>query len=297
MNKGTRTRPFLQASFLERWFIRLLVAGIVCEICFFYEDTLLWMKTAWLQYPPDRAGMLVVPLFLWMAFIRVKKLPVGIHKSPFLGYFIICSSLSAAFLGRFIDVNFLQALSMIGLGLGIVVILGGSPLGSAFLFPFCFLMLMIPSVSYLIEAFAGTFLRQAVLHGSGHVLKATSGSWGIGPAGLVYEDQFLPVQFLRSGLSSVLFLTIVNFAAAEWSFKKEHRKFLFTALFALFYIAAQCMFFIFSGWAMAFDMEPLSSFFALNKGWVPALLFLCLLAATRYLVGESGRKQKLSKKG
>jgi hypothetical protein len=297
MNDGTGTHPPLQSSFPDRWFIRLLAAGIVCEICFFYEDTLLWMKTAWVEYPPDRAGMLVVPLFLWMTFLRLKKLPEGINTSPLPGYFIICSSLSAAFLGRIIDINFLQAVSMIGLGFGIMVSIGGTMLGCALLFPFCFLMLMIPSVSYLIESFAGTFLRQAVLHGSGFVLKATGGGWGISPAGLIYNDQSLPIQFLRSGLSSVLFLLIVIFVAAEGSFKKELRKFLFTALFALFFVAAQSMYFIFSGWAMAFNMERLRTFFILNERWIPALLFLCLLAAGRYFAASGERKQMLPKKG
>jgi hypothetical protein len=211
--------------------------------------------------------------------------------APIPGGVVIALSLAMFLFARIIDVNFLQALSFIGVAYGLVIFWGGWQLSNLFLFPLAFLMLMIPSVSYLIESIAGAILRWAVLHGSYIVLKITSGSWQLHPAGLQYGQEFLTVGFSRGGFSSILFLLIVHFAVCEGVLKNEMQKFFFMVHFPLYFVAAFILFFILSGWAMVLGAGVLNAVFQSGSGWIPLLCFLLFLVGILLYAGRLNRKK------
>ncbi len=286
-----RSIPFRQ------WLVMLLVAGILCELGFLYRDTLLWMKTSWIGYPPDRAGILVPPLFLWMAYVRLKHRPKIATDAPLLGPFIIVSCLAAFILARVIDINFVQGVSMVGLFFGTVVFLGGRRLGGTFLFPFSFLMLMIPSVSYLIESVAGAFLRQVVLRGSYIFLHIAGGAWRIDPAGLISGDLFFQVGFPRGGPSSLLFLLIVHFALTEWFVKKELRKFFFMVHFPLYFVVAYILYYCIVGWVTMIVGDSMSAVLISAGNWLPTLLFFLFTGMVLFYAGRGKEKGSRGAKG
>lgn len=269
----------------------LLVAGIIWELGFIYWDTLVWMKTSWIGYPPDRAGILVPPLFLWMAYIRLKHRPETMTGSPFPGLFILVCCLAAYILARVIDIHFIQGLSLVGVVFGMVVFFGGWRFGGSFLFPFAFLLLMIPSVSYLIESVAGAFLRQAVLFGSYFLLHITEGVWQLHPAGLQFGDRFLQVGFPRGGPSSLLFLLIVHFALTEWFIKREGRKFFFMVHFPLYFVVAYILYYSLSGWIPALFSSPGSTGLASWEKWMPTILFFFFTGMVLFLAGRGEAKR------
>ena len=281
----------------RHWLILLLFVGILWELFFLYKDTLMWMKTAWFGYTPDRAGIFVPPLFVWMACTRLKNTPKASVGSTVSGGAVIFFSLTAFILARVIDINFIQALSLIGVIFGMVVLLGGVRFSGNFLFPFVFLMLMIPSVSYLIESIAGAILRETVLHGSYVVLKLGGGAWQLHPAGLQYGEEFLQVGFSRGGVSSILFLLIVHFAACERVLKNETRKFFFMVHFPLYFIIAYICFYTISGWTLALGNGGIGAAIVRAEGWIPLLCFMFLAAAVLLLSGRSDRiKGKLKRR-
>jgi hypothetical protein len=275
----------------RHWLVMLLVAGILWELGFLYWDILLWMKTAWFGYTPDRAGILVPPLFLWMAYIRLKHRPEMTTGAPFPGFFIMLCCLAAFILARVIDINFIQSLSLIGVIFGMVVFLGGIRLGGTFLFPFAFLMLMVPSVSYLIESIAGAFLRQAVLHGSYILLRVTGGVWQMHPAGLMSGNVFLHVGFPRGGPSSLLFLLIVHFALTEWFLKREGRKFFFMVHFPLYFAVAYILYYSLAGWVVVLAGDRMSAVLASVEAWMPTMLFFFFTGMVLFLAGRGEGKR------
>ena len=283
---------FMRAKHFRYWLI-LLLAGILWELFFLYKDTLVWMKTAWFGYTPDRAGIFVPPLFVWMAYTRLKNIPKTTVDAPVWGCAVILFSLGAFILARVLDIHFIQALSLIGVIFGMVVYWGGVRFSANFIFPFVFLMLMIPSVSYLIESIAGAILRWAVLHGSYIVLKLGGGAWQLHPAGLQCGEAFLQVGFPRGGFASILFLLIVHFAAGEWALKNEARKIFFMVHFPLYFIIAYICFYTLSGWTLVLGNEFISLAFETVGGGIPLLCFILLVAAMLRLSGRSaGNRDK-----
>lgn len=287
----------MRSILFRHWPMLLLVVGILWELGFIYWDTLLWMKTSWFGYPPDRAGILVPPLFLWMVYTRLKHRPEMTNSAPFQGFFIIFCCLVAFILARVIDINFIQGVSLVGVVFGMVVFFGGTRLGGTFLFPFAFLMLMIPSVSYLIESIAGAFLRQAVLRGSYILLQITGGAWQMHPAGLIFGDEFLQVGFPRGGLSSLLFLLIVHFALTEWFLKKEGRKFFFMVHFPLYFAVAYILNYFFAGWVGVLAGGRMSAVLLSAEVWMPTILFFFFTGMVLFLAGRGEGKQSQRLRG
>ena len=287
----------MRTTNFRHWPSLLLVAGILGELGFLYQDTLVWMKTAWIGYPPDRAGMLVPPLFLWMAYVRLKHRPERTAGAPFPGACIISCCLAAFILARVIDINFIQGVSLVGFFFGTVVLLGGGRLGASFLFPFIFLMLMIPSVSYLIESIAGAFLRHAVLFGSYTLLHTTGGAWQIHPAGLLFGGQFLQVGFPRGGPSSLLFLLIFHFALTEWLLKKEGRKIFFMVHFPLYFVVAYILYYAITGWVTMLAGEGMRAALLSAGKWLPTVFFFFFTGMILFLAGRGEVKRSRGVRG
>lgn len=281
----------MQTADFRHWLVLLVLASILCELGFLYMDTLMWMKTAWFGYTPDRAGMFVPPLFVWMAYTRLKRPSSPSAGAPVLGSLILFFSLAALILARVIDIRFAQAMSFIGVAFGLVIIFGGVRFSGKFLFPFVFLALMIPSVSYLIESLAGAVLRKAVLLCSYAVLKAFGGSWQLNAAGLQYGSEFLQVGFSRNGFSSILFLLIVHFAAAELAFKNEMQRFFFMVHFLLYFIAAYICYYTLAGWTMMLGNNTLGAMFASAQQWIPLLCFIAMMIAVIFFARRFDRKK------
>lgn len=273
--------------------VSLLLAGILCELAFLYMDTLVWMKTAWFGYTPDRAGLFVPPLFIWMAYTRLKHPSIPAIGAPVSGSAILFFSLAAFILARIVDIRFIQAMSFIGVAFGLVVFFGGMRFSGKFLFPFVFLALMIPSVSYLIESVAGAVLRKVVLLGSYAVLKPFGGSWQLNAAGLQNGSEFLQVGFSRNGFSSILFLLIVHFAAAELAFKNEMQKFFFMVHFLLYFIAAYICYYTLAGWTMMFGNASLGAIFTSVQEWIPLLCFVLMMIVVIFFARRFDRMKGL----
>jgi hypothetical protein len=279
----------MRPAALRYGLVCLLLAGILGELVFLYMDTLMWMKTAWFGYTPDRAGLFVPPLFAGMAYTRLKQPSIPAATAPVAGSAVLFFSLAALVLARVVDIQFVQAMSFIGVVFGMVVFFGGVRFSGNFLFPFVFLMLMIPSVSYLIESIAGALLRKVVLLGSYSVLTISDGGWQLHPAGLQHGTEYLQIGFSRGGFSSILFLLIVHFAVAEWALKNDVQKFFFMVHFPLYFIAAHICFYTLAGWALAFGNDIPGIGLASAQGWFPLLCFIFLVAAILVLTGRFNR--------
>lgn len=272
----------------------LLGVGILCELGFLYKDIFLWMKNAWFGYAPDRFGASVPVIFLCIAFLRLKRQTAGPFQPDLKGLALVLLSLGIFFIGYVADIHFIQAVSLVLIGFGITVYWGGIRLGRTFLFPFAFLILMVPSVSFLLESFLGVRLRQVIATVSGLILNMTGGLWNIGNGVLHLKDIELPVQYLRNSLSSPLALLILTCVVAEIMFSKNWQKFVFASLFGVLFVAAHSVFIASMGWSFEYGHDKLDEGLWENRGWVPALIFTILLAAVGAMVKLLGSKRRIS---
>jgi membrane-associated HD superfamily phosphohydrolase len=122
----------------------VLAIGILLEIILIYKGIFIWMKTAWLTYPPDRFGIFIPLLFLFIFLYRVMREPKKKYNGSRGGLFIILSGVLIFIIGIFVDIHIIQAASLIAHANGIVWYLMGSEWAIKMLFPFCFLFLMLP---------------------------------------------------------------------------------------------------------------------------------------------------------
>ena len=274
----------------------LLMLGIVCEISILYKPTLMWIKNNWLSYTPDRLGMSVPILFSLIGAYKLIKQPPNNIQTDIKGLVLLLLSLCTLFVGILADIHVIQAVSFILFGFGFMVYWGGIDLGKRFFFLFAFLILMIPSISFLFESLAGVQLRKAIAISSGLLLILTGGSWANGVDGLLFKDIVVPVQYYRDSLSSPLPLLILTCVIAELVFKKNRHKFAFTSLFGLLFVLAHGVFIAIMGWSIEYDFDHLIETLWNHQRWMPASIYAVLLGMATLVIKALGSRQFLMKR-
>jgi len=275
---------FMGSAQFRRSTYVLLGVGIVCELLLLYEGTLGWMITAWVEFAPDRIGACVPILFCIIAiFHLIRQAPDSIRTEP-KGLAVLVLSLGAFFIGYAVDIYFVRAASFILLGFGITLYVGGHHLARKLFFPFGFLILMVPSVSFLLESVAGRPFRQMITVLSGVCLNITGGPWHRMDGALQLNEIVMPVQYATDSLSSPLALLILTCVAAEIMFYKNRYKFVLVGLFGMLFVAAHSLFTIVMGWSAEYHLDTLAEILWTYKNWLPALLFAGFLAVARGIV-------------
>jgi hypothetical protein len=279
-----------KAILIRRIGYTFLIVAILAEIIFLYRGIFVWMKMAWFKYPPDRFGPYVPLIFLCIFFYRLIKKPLVAAEGNSSGLTIILIGLIIFLIGYAADIHIIQAVSFILTMFGMVVYIMGLEWGGIMLFPFFFLILMLPTISFLLESTFGVLLRNLITVVSGIVLNLTGGIWEISNSVLYLNEIDLPIQYYRYSISSPLALLIQIFIAAEFIFTKNKYKIIFVLLsWVPLVTAAHSMFTVGMGWAFEHDHIKLSRVFWESREWLPAVILMFMLLMTGIVV-KSRRK-------
>jgi exosortase len=127
----------------------LVLAALVTWL---YEEQLYRMFVLWQK--PDWSHGFLMPLFcLWMLHTRKKELLLGDHPGSLWGLVLSASAIVIYVAAIFMQIGYPQALSVIVLILGLVLLLRGWRTLRYSLFPISFMMLAIPPPERLYRAF------------------------------------------------------------------------------------------------------------------------------------------------
>ena len=137
-----------------------LYLAILVQIVFLYKDIFMWMNTAWFKYPPDRFGLYVIVIFICMFLYHLVKKTRPAIESSFRGISMIVIGILIFLLGYVADIHIIQAASFILTCFGIMICILGRDWGKTMLFPFFFLILMLPTISFLLESTFGVLIRR-----------------------------------------------------------------------------------------------------------------------------------------
>lgn len=270
-----------KAILIRRISYTVLSTAILAEIIFLYRGIFVWMKMAWFKYPPDRFGPYVPVIFLCIFLYRLLKKPQVALEANSSGLTIILIGLIIFMIGYAADIHIIQAVSFILTLFGMVVCIMGLEWGGIMLFPFSFLILMLPTISFLLESTFGVLLRNLITVISGVILNLTGGVWEISNSVLYLNEIDLPIQYYRYSISSPLALLIQIFIAAEFIFIKNRYKIIFVILFWMPLVTvAHSVFIIGMGWAFEHDHVRLSKAFWESREWLPALILMFMLIMT-----------------
>ncbi len=255
-----------------------LSVAILAEIAFLYRGIFAWMKMAWFKYPPDRFGPYVPALFFMIFLYRLYENRDIRPKGSAGGLTVILFGIIIFFVGYAADLHIIQAASLLITGFGMVIYLMGTEWTKIMLFPFSFLILMLPTTSFLIESIFGLPFRKLITLASGLILGLTDSAWKTGNSVLYLNGIDLPITYYRQSISSPLALLIVIFIAAELIFRKNRYKFMFALLlWGPLFITAHCLFTIVMGWTFEKGYTDFSKVVWESRGWLPALIYIIIL--------------------
>jgi hypothetical protein len=282
-----------KTGILKRILYIVLSTGILIEIVLIYKDIFIWMKTAWFTYPPDRFGIFIPLLFLLIFLYRLIRDPVKRLNGNRIGLFVIAGGALIYIIGIFVDIHIIQGASLIATCYGIVWYLMGSYWARVMLFPFCFLFLMLPTTSFLMESIFSVPLRDMIAKISCKILNSTgSPCETINCVMYIYNTE-LPVQYFRESISSLMMHMILTCIAAEFLLIKNWSKFIFIfLLWALYVIISHAIIYLGMGWCYAFGSINLSELIWAFRKWLPALIHILMLIFTWIMVRKiRGRKE------
>lgn len=255
-----------------------LYLAILVQIVFLYKDIFMWMKTAWLTYPPDRFGPYVIVIFICMFLYHLFKKTRPAIESSFRGLSIIIIGILIFLLGYVADIHIIQAASFILICFGIMICILGRDWGKTMLFPFFFLILMLPTIPFLLESIFGVPTRYLIAYISGTILDLTGGDWRISGGVLYLNEINLPINYIRHSVSSPYVILIMSFIFAEIEFNKNLYKFMFVILFWLpLVVIGHSTSYVLMGWAYEHDFINLSEVAWYSREWFLAALFLAML--------------------
>ena len=207
----------------------------------------------------------------------VKKTRPAIESS-FRGISMIVIGILIFLLGYVADIHIIQAASFILTCFGIMICILGRDWGKTMLFPFFFLILMLPTISFLLESTFGVLIRRFIAVTSGVILDLTGGDWSISGGVLYLKEIDMPINYMRDSVSSPLVFLIVSFIVAEVEFSKNLYKFLFAILCWLpFVVIGHSTFFILMGWSFEHDFIKISEVIWRSREWLPMALLLFIL--------------------
>ncbi len=271
--------------------------GILIEIILIYKDIFIWMKTAWLTYPPDRFGIFIPLLFLFIFLYRLIKNPIKKSNGSSAGLFVIVGGALIFIIGIFVDIHIIQAASLITTCYGIVWYLMGSEWAKKMLFPFSFLFLMLPTTSFLMESIFSVPLRDIIAKISCRILNSTGSACETINCVMYLYDTELPVQYFRESISSLMMHMILTCIAAEFLFIKNWSKFLYLLLlWAPYVIISHSLLYLVMGWCYACGSINLSEIIWAFRKWLPALIHMLMLIVTWAMIRKiTGRKENDSR--
>lgn len=284
-------------SILKKILYFVLAIGILIEIILIYKDIFIWMKTAWFTYPPDRFGIFMPLLFLIIFLYRVIRNPVKKLNGNRGGLFVILSGVLIFIVGIFVDIHIIQAASLIAICYGIVWYLMGTDWARKMLFPFCFLFLMLPTTSFLMESIFSVPLRDIIAKISCKILNSTGSPCETINCVMYIYDTELPVQYFRESISSLMMHMILTCIAAEFIFIKNWSKFLYLVLlWAPYVIISHSIIYLLMGWCYACGSINLSEIIWALRTWLPALIHIFMLIFTWAMIRKySGRNENVSR--
>jgi hypothetical protein len=272
-------------SILKKTGYIVFIVGILCEIIYIYSDIFVWMKTAWFTYPPDRFGIYIPLLFIFIFLYRLLKNPDIKLDGNMYGIFLVIGGISIFLIGIFADIHVIKAASLIIICYGFVLYLMGYEWAKKMLFSFSFLFLMLPTTSSFIESIFSVPLRNLTADISCKILNSTGSPCNTINCVLYMYDSELPVQYFRESISSLMVHLIITYIAAEIFFIKNYSKFLFVILlWAPCVIFAHSIIYMIMGWSYASgDINQSEIIWGCRK-WLPATIHILFLVVTWILI-------------
>ena len=120
--------------------IGLALAGLL--LVALYSPVFIWLGRVWLDDPHYSHGFLVLPVAAFVAWTRRKEL-VRTRPNP-AGVIVVAGGLAVYVAGFAFGIDWLWALSLLPVVLGLLLYLMGTGAARSMAFPICFLVFMIP---------------------------------------------------------------------------------------------------------------------------------------------------------
>ncbi len=256
----------------------LLGFAIAAELVFVYKDIAVWMKNSWLYYSPDRFGLYVTALFLCLFIYRILKNKNLKLTGSSTGLTVILCGAAIYLIGYLADVHIVQAATLIIITYGVVLYIMGIEWGRILLFPFLFLFLMLPTISFQIESAFGVILRSSITNLSVWILNVLSVFCETGNSILIVSSIEVPINYYRDSISSPLAFLILTCIAAEFIFYKNRYKISYVMLLWVpMFIVSHSIFTVTMVLSYMLDDAARYEFIWGGRVWLPIMIHTALL--------------------
>ena len=122
------------------WRILLPATGVI----FLHWHTLRFLVSRWYSFPDDSYGFFVPLVALYLVWLKRKELARIQTRPSRVGFPILALALLLQLAGVIVNIGHVQAVSLVVLILGVVLLLGGKELLAALSFQILYLLIMIP---------------------------------------------------------------------------------------------------------------------------------------------------------
>ena len=270
----------------------LLGLAVAVELIFVYTDVVIWMKNSWLYYSPDRFGLYIPALFLCLFIYRLFKNKGLEFKEAPRGLTVILCGVALFLIGYLSDIHIIQASTLIIISYGFVLYLMGIEWGKILLFPFLFLFLMLPTISFQIESALGVILRSSVTSLSVWILNVLSVFCETGNSVLIISSIEVPINYYRESVSSPLMFLILTCIAAELILTKNRYKVLYVFLLWLpLFVISHSIFTVTMVLSYMLDDPSQYEFVWSGRVWLPILIQMFFLIMPVILIKILKRKK------
>jgi len=122
----------------------LVFALLVVALAFAYRDPWGVLINTWWTDTTFSHGLLIIPMSLWLAWLKRDELVRVPMRPSWLGLALLCVAIGVVLLGRFMHVRVLEQIGLIGMLQSLVPLVLGLPATRLLVFPLAFLWFAVP---------------------------------------------------------------------------------------------------------------------------------------------------------
>ena len=155
-------------------------------------------------------GPIIVTILLWLLWRQ--GMPALQRPSPLphaIGWLLLLPALGTYVVAHVVSIPFLHVASLLPVGIGLLLIVGGTAAVRAYWFPLLFLFFLVPLPDFMLEALTGplknkvSFATEFILHAAGYPIARDGVVLTVGQYQLLVADAC-------SGLNSIFSLTAMG---------------------------------------------------------------------------------------